>query len=196
MMSMIEGTLRGTQSLSDGFKSMAGNMVIYMIDALLQIGEKWIATQLLEMITGKATVASIVAGHAGEAYAAAFAATAAIPIIGPEIAPGVAAAAAAQALAGGMAFGSFEVGTNFVPANMNAQIHQGERIVPKADNAKLIKAVENGTGGGGGGQVNLHVHAMDSRDVKRFLSKNKAAISKQVQSYIRSGGKVSVSGAA
>lgn len=192
MMSMIEGTLRGTQSLSDGFKKMAGNMVIYMIDALLQIGEKWIATQLLEMITGKATMASIVSGHAGEAYAAAFASTAAIPIIGPSIAPGIAAAAASQALAGGLAFGSFEVGTNYVPKNMKAQIHEGERIVPKADNAKLMKAVENGTEGGG--QVHLHVHALDSRDVKRFLSKNRESISKQVQSYARGGGRIPYAG--
>jgi hypothetical protein len=34
---------------------------------------------------------------------------------------------------------SFDVGTNFVPYDMTANIHRGERIIPKADNAALLQ---------------------------------------------------------
>jgi hypothetical protein len=43
---------------------------------------------------------------------------------------------------------SFDVGTNYVPTDMVAQIHRGERIVPAADNAALIDALRNPTSGG------------------------------------------------
>jgi phage-related minor tail protein len=38
---------------------------------------------------------------------------------------------------------SFEVGTNFVPSNMQANIHQGERIIPAADNRELMARLSN-----------------------------------------------------
>jgi hypothetical protein len=53
------------------------------------------------------------------------------------------------ALAGGASVGdlgplpSFAVGTNYVPTDMVAQIHRGERIVPAADNAALMSALSS-----------------------------------------------------
>lgn len=38
---------------------------------------------------------------------------------------------------------SFAVGTNFVPYDMTANVHQGERIVPVADNRAIISALQN-----------------------------------------------------
>jgi len=38
---------------------------------------------------------------------------------------------------------SFAVGTNYVPQDMIAQIHQGERIIPAADNAMLMQNSKN-----------------------------------------------------
>jgi len=75
---------------------------------------------------------------------------------------------------------------------MTANIHKGERIVPKADNEKLTKALDGG--GTGGGELHLHVHAMDSRDVKRFLNKNKKTVGKSLKGYIRGGGNLAMNG--
>lgn len=38
---------------------------------------------------------------------------------------------------------SFAVGTNYVPYDMTAQIHQGERIIPAADNRALMQALNS-----------------------------------------------------
>jgi hypothetical protein len=38
---------------------------------------------------------------------------------------------------------SFAVGTNFVPDDMLAQVHRGERIIPAADNAELMASIGN-----------------------------------------------------
>jgi hypothetical protein len=38
---------------------------------------------------------------------------------------------------------AFAQGTNFVPEDMLAQIHQGERIIPAADNAQLMTSLNN-----------------------------------------------------
>jgi tape measure domain-containing protein len=39
---------------------------------------------------------------------------------------------------------SFDVGTNYVPSDMTAQIHQGERIIPAADNRELMNRLRSG----------------------------------------------------
>ncbi len=57
--------------------------------------------------------------------------------------------AVAAAIAGGVRPGdlgplpSFDVGTNYVPGDMVARIHRGERIIPAADNAQLMQRLSD-----------------------------------------------------
>ncbi len=60
--------------------------------------------------------------------------------------------------------GSFATGSDYVPHDMVAQIHAGERIVPAGTNAKLTEALATGNMGGGN-TLHLHVNALDSQSV-------------------------------
>lgn len=104
-------------------------------------------------IVGKHNLKEITS-HAATAAAAAYHAMAAIPVIGPAL--GAAAAAATfVAVESFGALASFDKGTNYVPNDMVAQIHAGERIVPAADNRELMAAVRGG-GDNTGGDTHLH----------------------------------------
>ncbi len=51
---------------------------------------------------------------------------------------------------------SFAVGTNYLPSDMIIQAHEGERIIPKADNAIIIEQLKSrATAGGGVANVEL-----------------------------------------
>ncbi len=130
---------------------------------------------------------------AGKAASGAYAAVAGIPIIGPVLAP----VAAATAYAGVLAFenlASLDTGTNVVPADMVAQIHAGERIIPAADNRDLMAAVAGGGGGGGGhtfsfGDFNVHggPSGMSAGDFKKALSDHATHVANAVHSAVRGG---------
>jgi hypothetical protein len=51
---------------------------------------------------------------------------------------------------------SFDIGSNYVPSTGLAMVHQGERILPAADNSQLMSAL-NGGGAGGGDTYNISV---------------------------------------
>jgi hypothetical protein len=106
--------------------------------------------------------ATTITADAAKAAAGAYQSVSQIPYVGWILAP----AAAAVAFSAVEAFGSFDQGTNYVPSNMIAQIHEGERIIPRADNAELMDALRGG--GGGGGIINIH--AMDARSVRNLFN--------------------------
>lgn len=64
--------------------------------------------------------------------------------------------------------GSFATGSDYVPHDMVAQIHQGEGILTKGTNAKLTAALESGSIGGGN-TLHLHVNALDTQSVMGAL---------------------------
>lgn len=140
---------------------------------------------------GQAAQGAVAVAEVGSAAAVsganAFAATAAIPIIGPELAPAAAAAAYAETMTFAP-LASLAVGTNFVPADMLAQIHAGERIIPAADNADLMDAVN----GGGGGGVHLHygptLHSREPTTMKDLMRS-------QGNDFIREVGRLARNGA-
>lgn len=134
---------------------------------------------------------------AGEAAANVYASLSAIPYVGWILGPlGAAAAFAAVA-----AYDSFDVGTDFVPSDMLANIHKGEMIVPAAQASQIRggsgAAPFTGGGGSGGGSdthVHFHVSAMDSRDVKSFFNQHGGTIAKSLANHVRSGGRSALAG--
>lgn len=65
--------------------------------------------------------------------------------------------------AGGLPLPSFAVGTPYVPRDMIARIHRGERIIPAADNTPGRAA------GGAGGAITIHLHGVagNADDLRR-----------------------------
>lgn len=47
---------------------------------------------------------------------------------------------------GGIKLPGFAAGTNYVPNDMVADVHRGERIIPAADNAKLMRGIQSNGG--------------------------------------------------
>ena len=102
-----------------------------------------------------ATTKAQVALLAGLAGAGGVASMAAAPFPLDLTAPAFGAEMAANAIA----LGSFAQGTNIVPNDMVAQIHAGERIIPRGDNAALLELTARGSAGGsGGGATHYHTH--------------------------------------
>lgn len=85
-----------------------------------------------------------VLADAAKAFSGTYASVSQIPVVGWLLAP-PAAAAAYAAVAAYEGLASLDVGTNYVPRDMLAQIHEGEAVVPKAYNP----AASGGAGGGG-----------------------------------------------
>jgi len=115
---------------------------------------------------------------AAKSAAGAYSAVVGIPIVGPILAP-IAAGTAFAAVAAFDTLTSLDTGTNYLPGDMIVKAHEGERVVPKADNAALIAAVQgSGAGRAGDGKTEFHYHAPsdgrtnhaeDARDMIRIF---------------------------
>lgn len=141
------------------------------------------AGQIAATATGAAAKGQIVAAsnlkeitsHAATAAAAAYHAMAGIPVIGPVLG----AAAAATTFAAVEAYGvlaSFDKGADIIPRDMVAQIHAGERIIPRDTNSKLEQMLKSGgPPGGGNSPFNAHYAPViqgaggSTRDIMREL---------------------------
>ena len=151
------------------------------------------AVQSAAAATGEATQASADEGSvmksAGTAAAGAYASVAQIPYVGWLLAP----AAAAGAFAATAAFGSFDVGTDYVPHDMLAMVHQGEKITPAGMNTDnkgakpYTPSSDKGADGGGDTHTHFHINAMDSKDVGHFFDKHAPKIAKAVSGQMRAG---------
>lgn len=106
--------------------------------------------------------------------------------------PGLIAAPAVAAAAFGevASFASLDTGTNWLPSDQIIQAHEGERVIPKADNRALMSALNGGPGGGrGGSSSSLHVthniSTVDAAGFDRVLSRNMGAITRMAKNYQR-----------
>jgi hypothetical protein len=146
---------------------------------------------LLSDTTATTTAAGVKIGaEAAAAGAGAAASQAAIPIVGPGLA--LAAMAATMAAVMGLK-GSIKSARNGydIPAGINpmVQLHEQEMVLPKAQ-ADAVRGLADGSGGVGGGVVNLHVHAMDTAGVKKFLLDNSQHVADAVKKQFRNNGSI------
>jgi phage-related minor tail protein len=113
------------------------------------------STAAASAATQIATNVSLVSSFAGVAGAAGTASWAAAPWPVDAGAPAFGASMSAAALAY-LPLASLDVGTNYLPRDMVVQAHEGERVIPKADNRKLMEMMSLANGQGGRGDVHLH----------------------------------------
>jgi hypothetical protein len=132
------------------------------------------STAVASKAISKATGGSTVMADAAKAFSGTYAAIAQIPYVGPFIAP-AAASAAYVAVAAYEGLASLDTGTNYVPRNMVANIHEGEAVVPKAYNpAAGGTPGDTGQSGGGKGDTTHNYGgnniSVGSSDIKKLLS--------------------------
>ena len=133
------------------------------------------AAQASSAATAAAVGGKTVMQDAAKAFTGTYAAVAQIPYVGWILAPAAASAAFATVAAyEGLA--SLDVGTNYVPRDMVAQIHEGEAVVPKAFNPFARGGGFALAGAGASGfseEHNYHgdvnVSAFDASSVARML---------------------------
>jgi|GEM_PF-2551614 len=217
--SYIQGTVNATVSGLD--KMISGQMTwknfgisVYQSVAreaeqqVVKMATTWIVQHLLMGVASKALSATTAA--TGPAQVAATAATSKAQVAalaGLAGAGGVASMAAAPwpmdmtapefgatMQAAAISMGSFAQGTNFVPRDMVAQIHAGERIIPKADNDTLINLAARGAGAagsspGGGGDTHYHVssHFSGQEPLRDQLLQHEDTIISIMQTAVRRG---------
>jgi hypothetical protein len=161
--------------------------------AFLQMGEtiaeNWIATQLANVATTKATQGASALGQisdaAGVAGANAFAATSAIPVVGPELAPAAAAAAVSETLSFAsllsLASGAWEL-----PGDALAVLHRGEMVVPE----NFARGIRSG-GFEGTSDVHMNyaptIHAREPATLKQLLVTESSEMLAWLQRQFRNG---------
>jgi hypothetical protein len=147
--------------------------------------------------TQKALAITQVSTMAGLAGAGGVASMAAAPFPLDLGAPAFGAAMSEAALAYG-ALASLDVGTNYVPNDMIAQIHAGERVIPAGDNRDLMALAARGGGfgsGGGGGHVfnfgDFNVHGgpsgMSPAEFRKALKDHATHVANAVHAAARGG---------
>lgn len=214
--SLTAGILRGTETISQGFTRLAGNLVLSMITGFekmaLSAAENDLKMLLVHTTTNQSKIAldqasattsqaisdesslKQILSAAKTAFANTYASVSSIPVIGPALAPEAGAAAFAAVLA----IGSAEKGAA-LPSDMLVLAHKNEMILP----ARFSKGIQNminggqggsgGQGGPGGAGGDTHVHyspsvsAMDGASVDKFLSQNKSKMTKMIIGAVRNG---------
>lgn len=121
-----------------------------------------------ESITA-ASVIKMIAMKAWNVAASVYAAIAGIPYIGPFLAPVMAVGALAAVM--GFARNVYSAEDGFdIPAGVNpmVQTHAREMILP-AKYADVIRGMAGSGGGGAGGGAVIHINALDSRSIEKWL---------------------------
>ena len=224
--SSIVGIIKGQETLRQAVSNVLLSIVQSFIQARIRSVADWaagVAAQSAATSAGEATkTGAVLAGTAARSSAEASASAASgattivtigksivasaaetfagifgflSPLLGPAAA-GPAVAGQATVLAAGAALPSFATGAWSLPADMIAQVHRGEMIVPAGPAARMRDAA---AGGGSGGDVHVHhattfaITAMDGRDVKRVFAAHGKAILGAINDSVRNGAHLGLS---
>jgi hypothetical protein len=213
----VTGLISGQETLRQAVANVLLSIIQDFIAARIRVVADWaagVAAESAATTAGEATkTAAVVAGTAARTSAQETAATASIasslvavgksiiasaaetfagifgflsPVLGPAAA-GPAVAGQATVLAAGAGLPSFAVGAWSLPADMVAQVHKGEMIVPADPASQMRAAMTGGSGSGAATHVHFNVSAMDSGDVKRFFAANSRAILGAINDGVRNG---------
>lgn len=200
---LVDKWLEGTGKMSRNFLQFGDSIAIGLVNDLLKMGEKWVEHEALmtaqhllgitqrqtadaasaaaQQTTASTANVATALSYAAVAAAGAAAATAAIPIVGPILAPAAAATTYADTAAyAGLA--AFAQGTNYVPMDGLAMLHEGETVIPKSAQGSPYKP-------SGGGDNHFHyspsVSAIDGPSVAGALEKHGQAANRQFQRQMR-----------
>jgi hypothetical protein len=151
--------LDGTETMHDAVIDIYNSLKSTVSQILSQIISNWIVNLLVGKAAQQETAISNVLSYAGVAGAAGVASWAGAPwpidTAAPAFGASMAAAAASYTTLAGLA-----TGTDYLPRDRVAQLHEGERVLPKADNRKLIQmlsmAQPASVGAGRGGDLHFH----------------------------------------
>lgn len=192
----IKGLIEGTETWGQAIRNIGEQMLSLVISAIERMVEEWIVNLLIGKTAQSQTAAAQVVSYAGIAGAAGIASMAGAPWPLDMGAPAFGNAMAAEAL-GFAAMASLDTGTNYVPGDMVAQIHEGERIIPKADNLTLLNALQGGGPGPRAGDFNgdfgVHLHgvgdlgSLDGRKIVKALEGAQSHFSKLLKGMHRNG---------
>lgn len=166
----------GAETAGDALGNLVADFAKSTLQALSDMAAQWLVYQAVQLVVGKTTQSTALAGMVGNAQAASFqaqlnayASTAGIPLVGPALAPAaaLAAAAATAPMVAGVAsaamVGMAHDGMGSIPKEGTWLLDGGERVVAPEQNKDLTNflarqtAVTDSSGGGGGIHINAPV---------------------------------------
>jgi len=156
--------LRTGQSFSQMMRGFFASMADDIIKNLIKIGVQHELTAIMSKTADTSAAKTSMFADAAAAASAAMKAVAGIPFIGPALALAAGAAVYAAAIAFPIpsAAGGWDV-----PGDTLAMVHEREMILPENISTGLKQMIA--TGGGGATNINLAVHALDSKSVDQMF---------------------------
>lgn len=195
----FEAMVFDAETLGDAVSGMAEGMARSVVNALGEMAAQWLAYQAVQMVMGKTSEATAVAGAAvaGTSIAAAYAPAAAMASLasfGANSAPAMAGMTATVGLAEGMALmGMAHDGIDSVPKTGTWLLEKGERVMTSQTSAKIDGVLEDIRRGGYGGQaggnssVNQNIYVTGQVDKRTSTQMATDAARKQKMAQARLG---------
>ena len=213
--------LTSGRRMGAAFQQMGDQMAMNFINAEMRMLEKHLAVELqkkLATLEGNAvqvtstitanavkeasdttTAIKSVAKKAADAAAGAWSAVSSIPFVGPVLAP----IAAATAWTGVMALAAFEGGTDYIPHQGVAMLHEGEAVATKSEGSKISQLIsiagkgqqgdQGQQGQSTGGDIHYHDHTnlsgIDGSSVAGMYRQHSASARREFNRQLRLSGR-------